>query len=75
MFVNECGFKTATLGCSILRVDTAVVAGLGIVSAALDECQSKEVLSESSEEAAAVEDQDSKRQRQHSPLNSPVKEG
>lgn len=75
VFVNECGFKTATLGCSILRVDTAVVAGLGIVSAALDECQSKEVLSESSEEAAAVEDQDSKRQRQHSPLNSPVKEG
>jgi hypothetical protein len=38
VFVDECGFKSATLGGSILRVDAAVVVGLGIVSAALDEC-------------------------------------
>lgn len=38
LFINECGFESATLGNSILRVDTAVVASLGIVSAALDEC-------------------------------------
>lgn len=37
-FVDQCGFETATLGSSILRVDTAVIAGLGVVSAALDEC-------------------------------------
>jgi len=37
-FVEECGFRSATLGGSILRVDAAVVAGLGMVSAALDEC-------------------------------------
>ena len=36
MFVN-CGFKSATLGASILRVDTAVVSSLGIVSSVLDE--------------------------------------
>lgn len=53
-FTNECGFNSATLGCSILRVDTAVVAGLGIVSAALDECN-KNI------------DREKKRQRQHSP--------
>mmetsp|Transcript_38548 Transcript_38548/g.81081 ORF Transcript_38548/g.81081 Transcript_38548/m.81081 type:complete len:291 (+) Transcript_38548:353-1225(+) len=40
IFVEECGFQSAMLGSSILRVDTAVVSGLGIVSAALDECQS-----------------------------------
>ncbi len=39
LFVNECGFRSATLGSSILRVDTAVVSALSIVSAALDECQ------------------------------------
>jgi len=40
IFTKECGFQRATLGGhSILRVDAAVVAGLGIVSAALDECQ------------------------------------
>lgn len=39
LFVNECGFRSAMIGSSIFRVDTAVVAGLGIVSAALDECQ------------------------------------
>jgi 16S rRNA U1498 N3-methylase RsmE len=38
VFVGECGFLSATLGGSILRVDAAVVAGLGMVSAALDEC-------------------------------------
>ncbi|KAL3772459.1 hypothetical protein ACHAW5_007314 [Stephanodiscus triporus] len=38
VFVDECGFESATLGGSILRVDAAVVVGLGIVSAALDEC-------------------------------------
>jgi hypothetical protein len=38
VFVKECGFKSATLGSSILRVDTAVVSALGMVSAALDEC-------------------------------------
>lgn len=38
LFTTECGFEAATLGNSILRVDTAVVAGIGIVSAALDEC-------------------------------------
>ncbi|KAL7532070.1 hypothetical protein ACHAXR_004410 [Thalassiosira sp. AJA248-18] len=53
-FVNDCGFSAATLGCSILRVDTAVVAGLGIVSAALDECNTNN-------------DREYKRQRQHSP--------
>ena len=37
MFVNDCGFKSATLGSSILRVDTAVVSSLGIVSSVLDE--------------------------------------
>jgi len=53
-FTNECGFTSATLGCSILRVDTAVVAGLGIVSAALDECNNNI-------------DRENKRRRQHSP--------
>ena len=38
IFTEKCGFEAATLGSSILRVDTAVIAGLGIVSAALDEC-------------------------------------
>ncbi|KAL3816832.1 hypothetical protein ACHAXA_005110 [Cyclostephanos tholiformis] len=38
VFVKDCGFRPATLGGSILRVDAAVVTGLGIVSAALDEC-------------------------------------
>ncbi len=39
LFVNDCGFKSATLGSSILRVDTAVVSALSVVSAALEECQ------------------------------------
>lgn len=39
LFVNGCGFESATLGSSILRVDTAVIVGVGIVSSALDECQ------------------------------------
>ena len=38
VFVRECGFQSATLGSSILRVDTAVVSALGMVTAALDEC-------------------------------------
>ena len=38
VFVKECGFKSATLGSSILRVDTAVVSAVGMVTAALDEC-------------------------------------
>ena len=38
IFINESGFESASLGSSILRVDTAVIAGVGIVSAALDEC-------------------------------------
>ncbi len=43
LFVNECGFQSATLGNSILRVDTAVIASLGIVSAALDECHRERI--------------------------------
>ncbi|KAL7531877.1 hypothetical protein ACHAWF_003940 [Thalassiosira exigua] len=54
VFANHCGFRSAMLGCSILRVDTAVVAGLGIVGAALDECH-------------ANQDRERKRQRQNSP--------
>ena len=38
VFANECGFEAASLGSSILRVDTAVISGLAICSAALDEC-------------------------------------
>mmetsp|Transcript_28709 Transcript_28709/g.51894 ORF Transcript_28709/g.51894 Transcript_28709/m.51894 type:complete len:331 (+) Transcript_28709:253-1245(+) len=34
----KCGFQSAMLGSSTLRADTAVMSGLGIVSAALDEC-------------------------------------
>ena len=41
IFVEECGFQSAMLGSSILRVNSAVVSGLGIVSAALDECYVK----------------------------------
>jgi len=40
IFINECGFEAASLGNSILRVDTAVISGLAICSAALDECHS-----------------------------------
>ena len=36
---HEAGYESASLGRSILRVDTAVIAGLGIVSAALDELE------------------------------------
>ena len=36
-FCNELGYVAATLGRSVLRVDTAVVAGLAMVSAALEE--------------------------------------
>ena len=36
-FCNELGYESATLGQSVLRVDTAVVAGLAVVSAALEE--------------------------------------
>jgi 16S rRNA U1498 N3-methylase RsmE len=59
LFVNECGFESATLGNSILRVDTAVVASLGIVSAALDELVSMRKKNDDKEE----EDGDTKRQR------------
>jgi len=38
IFTNECGFEAASLGSSILRVDTAVISGLAICSATLDEC-------------------------------------
>ena len=38
LFVDECGFEAASLGSSILRVDSAVISGLAICSAALDEC-------------------------------------
>jgi len=41
VFVNECGFKSAMLGSSTLRVDTAVMTGLAVISAALDECKSE----------------------------------
>jgi len=34
---HEAGYESASLGRSILRVDTAIIAGLGIVSATLDE--------------------------------------
>jgi 16S rRNA U1498 N3-methylase RsmE len=37
----EAGFEPASLGSSILRVDTAVIAGLGIVSAALEESMAR----------------------------------
>lgn len=40
-FTKVCGYQSATLGPSILRVDVAVIVGLGIVSSALDECQNK----------------------------------
>ena len=46
LFVNECGYESATLGNSILRVDTAVIASLGIVSAALDECHRERIREE-----------------------------
>jgi 16S rRNA (uracil1498-N3)-methyltransferase len=36
---HEAGYESVSLGRSILRVDTAVIAGLGIVSAALDELE------------------------------------
>ena len=49
MFVNDCGFKSATLGSSILRVDTAVVSSLGIVSSVLDEVCSMIKQNESSD--------------------------
>ena len=52
IFVKQCGFKSAMIGSSILRVDTAVVAGLAVVSAALDEC------------SHAKSDRDCKRRRQ-----------
>ena len=39
---HDAGFRSASLGRSILRVDTAVIAGLGIVSATLDEFQTDE---------------------------------
>jgi 16S rRNA U1498 N3-methylase RsmE len=38
---HEAGFASATLGRSILRVDSAVIASLAIVTAALDEVQLK----------------------------------
>ena len=38
ILVKECGFEAASLGSSILRVDTAVISGLAICSASLDEC-------------------------------------
>ena len=40
LFQDEGGFRMASLGPSILRVDVAVVAGLAVVSAALDEVAS-----------------------------------
>lgn len=40
LFTGHCGFESASLGSSILRVDTAAIAGVGVVSAALDECAS-----------------------------------
>ena len=52
---QEAGFSMASLGSSILRVDTAVVAGLAIVSAALDECHVDD----------GIEVDNSKRQRIH----------
>lgn len=36
---HEAGYESASLGRSILRVDTAVIAGLGIISATLDEIE------------------------------------
>jgi RsmE family RNA methyltransferase len=48
LFVDECGFESATLGSSILRVDTAAIVGVGIVSAALDDCASQTRVDESS---------------------------
>jgi len=38
---HEAGYESASLGRSILRVDTAVIAGLGIVSATIDEMELK----------------------------------
>ena len=40
LFQDEGGFRMASLGPSIMRVDVAVVAGLAVVSAALDEAAS-----------------------------------
>eukprot|EP00986_Skeletonema_menzelii_P003312 scaffold995_cov135-Skeletonema_menzelii.AAC.2 len=62
LFVNECGYESATLGNSILRVDTAVIASLGIVSAALDECNRERIREEGTY---------SKRQRKTSQFTSP----
>ncbi len=39
---HEAGFESASLGRSILRVDTAVIAGLGIASTTLDEFRTAE---------------------------------
>ena len=63
MFVNECAFKSASLGSSILRVDTAVVACLGIVSAVLDEFRNKRQ-SRSSSSSSSSSSSENKRKRE-----------
>ena len=63
MFVNECEFKSASLGSSILRVDTAVVACLGIVSAVLDEFRNKRQ-SRSSSSSSSSSSSENKRKRE-----------
>ncbi|KAL7457767.1 hypothetical protein ACHAWC_010730 [Mediolabrus comicus] len=63
LFTTECGFEAATLGNSILRVDTAVIAGIGIVSAALDECHELLARGEGSIIRGDEEKEDVKRQR------------
>ena len=61
IFVNECEFKSASLGSSILRVDTAVVACLGIVSAALEEfCNKRQSSSSSNSENKRKREEDSR---------------
>ena len=60
MFTNECGFEAASLGSSILRVDTAVISGLAICSAALDECHKQ----------YSIGDRDVKRKRQDDTISS-----
>lgn len=61
---HEAGFRSASLGRSILRVDTAVIAGLGIVAATLDEVQSEQQIIDEGKEM------DASRKRKQNTQNS-----
>jgi len=65
-FFHEAGFESASLGRSILRVDTAVIAGLGIVSATLDELEHEDEQKKKQNHVVAQDrtlDDDSSRKR------------